>query len=151
MVSVQKDRSTETHIIQTVHDISKSLNEKTYVDMAILDLTKAFDKDPHKRVIHKLQILWHHRPNIVRDRKLPCRKNSTGCNKWISIHTDSSHLYGTTNVRIFVDECLLYLPVKSDNDISLLLLKLNSTKCFTTTLVSRDPTPNLYPFCGQIF
>ena len=47
-------RSTETPFIQTVHDISKSLEEKKYVDMAILDFTKAFSKVPHKRLIHKL-------------------------------------------------------------------------------------------------
>ena len=39
--------------IQTVHDIRKSIDEKTYVDMVILDFTKAFDKVPHKRLIHK--------------------------------------------------------------------------------------------------
>ena len=48
-------RSTETQLIQTVHDISKSLDEKKCVDMAILDFTKAFDKVPYKRLIHKLK------------------------------------------------------------------------------------------------
>ena len=48
-------RSTETHLIQTVHDISKYLDEKKSVDMAILDFTNAFDKVPHKRLIHKLK------------------------------------------------------------------------------------------------
>ncbi|WP_138921973.1 reverse transcriptase domain-containing protein, partial [endosymbiont of Tevnia jerichonana] len=48
-------RSTETQLIQTIHDISKSLDEKKYVDMAILDFTKAFDKVPHKRLNYKLK------------------------------------------------------------------------------------------------
>ena len=47
-------RSTKTQLIQTIHDISKSLDKKETVDMAILDFTKAFDKVPHKRLIHKL-------------------------------------------------------------------------------------------------
>ena len=47
-------RSTETQLIQTIHDLSKSLDKKETVDMAILDFTKAFDKVPHKRFIHKL-------------------------------------------------------------------------------------------------
>ena len=47
-------RSTETQLIQTIHDISKSLDKKEIVDIAILDFTKAFDKVPHKRLIHKL-------------------------------------------------------------------------------------------------
>ena len=34
--------------------ISKSLDKKESVDMAILDFTKSFDKVPHKRSIHKL-------------------------------------------------------------------------------------------------
>ena len=48
-------RSTEAQLIQTVHDISKSLDERKTVDMAILDFTKAFDKVPHKRLILKLK------------------------------------------------------------------------------------------------
>ena len=47
-------RSTETQLIQTIHVISKSLDKKETVDMAILDFTKAFHKMPHKRLIHKL-------------------------------------------------------------------------------------------------
>ena len=47
-------RSTETQVIHTIHAISKSLDKKETVDMAILDFTKAFDKVPHKRLIHKL-------------------------------------------------------------------------------------------------
>ena len=47
-------RSTETQLIQTIPDISKSLiHRKETVDMAILDFTKAFDEVPHKRLIHK--------------------------------------------------------------------------------------------------
>ena len=41
-------KSTETQLIQTIHDISRLL------DMAILDFTKAFDKVPDKLLIHKL-------------------------------------------------------------------------------------------------
>ena len=47
-------RSTETQLIQTIHDISKSLDKKETVDMAKLDFTKAFYKVPHKSLIHKL-------------------------------------------------------------------------------------------------
>ena len=68
----------------------------------------------------------------------------------------------TSNVCLFANDCLLYQPIKSDNDISLLqndlikleewqntrLMKFNPTKCFTMTLASRKPTPNIYT-CGQ--
>ena len=36
-------RSTETQLIPTIHDISKSLDKKETVDTAILDFTQAFD------------------------------------------------------------------------------------------------------------
>ena len=76
--------------------------------------------------------------------------------------TDLSNNF-TSNVRLFADNCLLYLPVKSDNDTSILqndllkleewqttwLMKFNPTKCFTMTLASRKPTPNIYTFYGQ--
>ena len=54
MVFVQK-RSSETQLFQTFHSISKSLDEKKYVDMVILEFTKAIDKVPYKRLIHKLK------------------------------------------------------------------------------------------------
>ena len=47
-------RSTETQLILTVNDIGKHLENGKLVDMSILDFTKAFDKVPHRRLIHKL-------------------------------------------------------------------------------------------------
>ena len=46
-------RSTETQLIQTIHDISKTLITKN--QLTIFDFTKTFDKVPHKRLIHKLK------------------------------------------------------------------------------------------------
>ena len=53
---VRAKRPTETQLIQTIHGIFKSLDKKESIDMAILDFTKAFDKVPHKRLIHKQTI-----------------------------------------------------------------------------------------------
>lgn len=47
-------RSTESQLILTINDIAKSFDAKKNVDMAVLDFTKAFDKVPHRRLIHKL-------------------------------------------------------------------------------------------------
>ena len=47
-------RSTEAQLILTVNDIAKQLDQHELVDMAILDFQKAFDKVPHRRLIHKL-------------------------------------------------------------------------------------------------
>ena len=174
-------RSTET-----VHDISKSLDEKKSVDMAILDFTKAFEKVPHKRLIHKLKYYGITRPisswieSFLAERTQQVVINGSAS---IPIQVTSGVPQGTvlgplffllyindlpnnltSNVHLFPDHCLLYLPVKSDNDTSLLqkdlikleewqntwLMKFNPTKCFTMTLASRKPTPNLYIW-GQQF
>jgi hypothetical protein len=39
----------------TIDDLAKSLNNKKLVDVAVLDFTKAFDKVPHKRLLHKVR------------------------------------------------------------------------------------------------
>ena len=48
-------RSCETQLLVTVHDIAKSLASGEQVDAILLDLSKAFDKVPHQRLLHKLE------------------------------------------------------------------------------------------------
>ena len=50
----RQKRSTVTQLLSTIHDISSSLNQKKTSHLAILDFTKAFDKNPHKRLLSKL-------------------------------------------------------------------------------------------------
>ncbi|WP_240991768.1 hypothetical protein, partial [endosymbiont of Tevnia jerichonana] len=69
----------------------------------------------------------------------------------------------TSNVRLFADDCLLYLPIKSNNDTSLLqkdllkleewqntwLMKFNPYQMLYNDISLKKPTPNFYTFCGQ--
>ena len=69
----------------------------------------------------------------------------------------------STSVRFFADDCILYTPIRTQNDSSLLqndllkmqkwqdklLMKFKPGKCYTMTLATRTPTPNMYTFCGQ--
>ena len=164
-------RSTETQLIQTIHDISKSLDEKKTVDMAILDFSKAFDKVPHKRLIHKLKYYGITGPisswieNFLTERTQQVVINGSASTPiqvtsgvpqgtvlgplFFLLYINDLPNNFTSNVRLFADDCLLYLPVKSDNDTSLLqndllkleewqntwLMKFNPTKCFTMTVV----------------
>ena len=155
--------------------------------MAILDFTKVFDKVPHKRLIHKLKYYGITGPisswieSFLAERTQQVVINGSAS---IPIQVTSGVPQGTvlgrlffllyindlpnnliSNVRLFADDCLIYLLFKSDNDTSLLqnyllkleewqntwFMKLNPTKCFTMTLASRKPTQNLYTFCGQQF
>ena len=127
-------RATEALLIQTIHDISKSLDEKKTVDMAILDFTKAFDKIPHKRLIHKLKYYGITGPisswikSFLAERTQQVVINGTAS---IPIQVTSGVPQGTvlrplffllyindlpnnltSYVRLFADDCLLYSPVK---------------------------------------
>lgn len=58
-------RSTETLMLSTLDDWTKSLDDNTDVDVVFFDFSKAFDKVPFKELIFKLQIFGIH-PRIVK-------------------------------------------------------------------------------------
>ena len=47
-------RSCETQLIVTIDSIAKSFAHGEQVDIILLDFSKAFDKVPHQRLLHKL-------------------------------------------------------------------------------------------------
>ena len=56
----RSQRSCETHLVQFVHDIISNLDGAvnrghTQTDLIIMDFAKAFDKIPHRRLLHKLE------------------------------------------------------------------------------------------------
>ena len=50
----QKGLSCETQLATTVDKLQKRLDDKLQVDLIILDFQKAFDKVPHRHLLHKL-------------------------------------------------------------------------------------------------
>ena len=48
-------RSTETQLLTFVHDLYKNLRDNMQTDVIVMDFAKAFDKVPHKNLIHKLK------------------------------------------------------------------------------------------------
>ena len=178
-------RSTETQLIQTIHDISKSLDKNEIVDMAILDFTKAFDKVPHKRLIHKLNYYeitgsiatWIETFLTGRTQQVVVN-GATSSSTIVTSGVPQGTVLGpllvflyindlpdnlSTGVRLFADDCILYTPIRTQNDFSLLqndllklqkwqdtwLMKFNPDKCYPMTLATRTPTSNMYTFCGQ--
>lgn len=50
----RKRRSCETQLILTVDDLAKGLDDKSQIDMILLDFSKAFDKVAHNRLLLKI-------------------------------------------------------------------------------------------------
>ena len=153
--------------------------------MTILYFTKAFDKVPHKSLIHKLNYYgisgsiatWIETFLIGRTQQVVVN-GATPSSTIVTSSVPQGTVPGpllfllyindlpdnpSTSVRLFADDCILYTPIRTQNDSSLLqndlfklqkwqdkwLMKFNPGKCYTMTLATRTPTPNMYTFCGQ--
>ena len=47
--------SCEKQLLSVIDDFAKAINDKKQVDTCMLDFSKAFDKVPHQRLLHKLE------------------------------------------------------------------------------------------------
>ena len=47
--------SAELQLLQTIHDLSLTINNKSQSDLILLDFSKAFDRVPHRHFILKLK------------------------------------------------------------------------------------------------
>ena len=50
----RKRRSCESQLVLTVHDLATGLNNNSQIGAVLLDFSKAFDRVPHQRFLHKL-------------------------------------------------------------------------------------------------
>ncbi|KAI8493297.1 hypothetical protein Bbelb_293010 [Branchiostoma belcheri] len=179
-------RSTETQLILTVHDIAGALNSKRQVDLAILDFTKAFDKVPHGRLISKLEYYGIQGPTlnwlkafltnreqtvVVEGKATAPVKVASGVPQGTVLGPLLFLLYINdlpdqldSNVRLFADDCLLYVELSTQTDSQLLqkdlntleewqskwLMQFNPEKCYIMHITNkRTPHATSYQFCGQ--
>jgi hypothetical protein len=132
-------RSCESQLIITTHDLAHSLDNKTQVDMAILDFSKAFDRVPHKRLATKLEfygirhgmkrwlenLLSHRRQRVAVDGVLSqeCEVLSgvpqgtvIGPLLFLLFINDITDNIKHSQLRLFADDCLIYKEVASRED-----------------------------------
>ena len=130
--------STETQLILTTHDLSKSLNNKSQIDMIIMDFSKAFNTVPHNRLLNKLKrYTINNKIHAWISKFLTCREQrvvvSGAHSPWT--HVESGVPQGTVlgpllfliyindlpnnihcTVRLFADDCVLYREINNQLD-----------------------------------
>ena len=135
----RSERSCETQLITTFHDIASAYNKKgSQIDIAVLDFSKAFDTVPHDGLLSKLKHygiddkIWLWISNFLKQRKQ--RVVVDGIQSDL-VTVDSGVPQGTvlgpilfllhindlpsvisSKVRLFADDCLVYREIKNRQD-----------------------------------
>ena len=131
-------RSCETQLIVTIDSIAKSLAHGEQVDIILLDFSKAFDKVPHQRLLHKLDFygvrgttwLWIKDFLTKRTQHVNLDGTSSSLADVISGVPQGTVLgpllfltyindlpeHTESDVRLFADDALLYRKISSKAD-----------------------------------
>ena len=144
----RRGHSCETQLILTAHDLAKSLDSKSQVDMAIMDFSKAFDVVPHNRLLSKLKHHGIQNKTLVwisaflqnrTQRVLVSGDKSSWCDVlsgvpqgtvlgpllFLTYINDLPENIQST-VRLFADDCVIYREIRHDLDAQILQDDLNT-------------------------
>ena len=141
-------RSCESNLLQTVEDIITEMDKGMPIDEIYLDLAKAFDKVPHRRLLYKLKhmgintsiLTWIESFLTNRQQRVQIKGNvSTPRNVWSGVPQGS--VLGpilfiiyindlpekiTSLTKIFADDTKIYRPITSIEDADALQRDLDS-------------------------
>lgn len=134
----QKGRSCETQLFELVTDLHNNVHSSQYTDAIFIDLSKAFDRVPHKRLLHKLTKLNIDTPVITWiESFLSNRYQCVVINETVSppqhvrsgvpqgsvlgpllflIYINDIHTNIKSNIRLFADDCVIYHPIRKESD-----------------------------------
>ena len=148
----RKSRSCESQLIITVDDLAHNLDKNLQTDVILLDFSKAFDKVPHLRLLHKLQyygicgslLTWISNflqgrvQRVVLDGQSSEQATvSSGVPQGtvlgplfflVYINDLPESIQSDSHIRLFADDCLIYRTIKSAEDASLLQNDLNNAQ-----------------------
>ena len=144
----RRRRSCESQLIITIDALAKSLAKGEQVDVILLDFSKAFDKVPHHRLLHKLDYYgvrgntWKWVQDFLSKRmqKVVLDGVTSSCADVISGVPQGTVMgpllfltfindlpeHTTSDVRLFADDCLLYRHIRNDEDAAALQKDLTS-------------------------
>ena len=139
----RRRRSCESQLIVTCHEIARNLANGKQVDVILLDFSKAFDKVPHQRLLHKLAyygvkgstLQWI--GSFLADRKQevllegvhssPANVTSgvpqgtvLGPLLFLSYINDLPDVVQNSSTKLFADDCLLFRAINNARDQHLL-------------------------------
>ena len=136
----RKRRSCITQLILCTHDLLKGIDQGEQHDIILLDFSKAFDKVPHRRLLHKLQYYGIHNQTLswirdfLRDRSQQVvLEGSISATAKVTSGVPQGSVIGpllfliyindlpdsvsqSTVTRLCADDCLLYRKIKSQAD-----------------------------------
>ena len=156
----RENRSCETQLVQFVHDLAENLDRSksrkvSQTDILIMDFAKAFDKVPHKRLIHKLNhygirgttLKWIEAWLSNRSQRVVLEGTESDPASVVSGVPQGSVLGPvlfllfindlpkglSSSVRLFADDCVLYRNISSQSDCEILQNDLNQLQKWEQT------------------
>lgn len=152
----RQKRSCETQLIMTVHEIAQQLAQGAQVDVILLDFSKAFDKVPHARLLHKLDyygvrnntLKWIAAFLSYRQQQVALEGNLSspvdvvsgvpqgtvlGPLLFLTFINDLPDCVKFSTTKLFADDCLLVKRIASQNDSLQLQQDLSALEHWETT------------------
>ena len=136
----RKKRSCTSQLLLTIQDLAKGMDMGDQTDVILLDLSKAFDKVPHGRLMYKVNYYgirgnthtWIQSLLSNRSQKVQLEGSSSHTSPVLSgvpqgsvvgpllflllINDLPEYVSSKTSVRLFADDCVMYRKVATEED-----------------------------------